>query len=446
MAENWPDEIELHITSVAQHGYGVGRWQGRAVFAEGALPGEEVRVRLHDRQRSFARGVVSRVLKAAPERVPSPCPLEDRCGAAGWRWVEYDAQLRFKAAILEEQMRHLGGIDVEVAAVHGMRALPTGTGPRCAAGPGWDYRTTAEMHVANGRLGYFAPHSRQVADTPQCCLHHPLLDKALAALAALLQPESRIRSVTVRCAPSTGKLLAVLEGSGAFDKLAARWMERCPELSGVLQRDRSRTKLLRGDDHLIQELHGLRWHVGAGSFFQVNDRQTALLIERVRDLLRPQPGERMLDLFCGVGTFALPLARAGAHMTGVEVYAPAIEDARRSAALNELGPVEWHAGPVEAILGKLKGRFDGAVLDPPRRGCEPAALQQLLRLRPARIVYVSCHPGTLARDCKMLREGGYDVERAEMIDLFPQTHHVESIVLLRTSDRPSAVSFQKEPE
>jgi 23S rRNA (uracil1939-C5)-methyltransferase len=174
----------------------------------------------------------------------------------------------------------------------------------------------------------------------------------------------------------------------------------------------------------------LRWHVGAGSFFQVNDRQVPQLIERVRDQLRIASGQRVLDLFCGVGTFALPLARDGAQVTGVEAYAPAIEDARRSAALNDLKNCEWHAGPVEAVLEKVEGRYDGAVLDPPRRGCEPPAIRALLRLRPGRIVYVSCHPGTLARDCKLLAEGGYQVEQAEMIDLFPQTHHVESIVTL----------------
>jgi 23S rRNA (uracil1939-C5)-methyltransferase len=162
----------------------------------------------------------------------------------------------------------------------------------------------------------------------------------------------------------------------------------------------------------------------------VNAEQTALLIERVANLLQVAQGQRILDLFCGVGTFALPLAEAGARVTGVEVYAPAIEDARRSAELNNLQGLEWHAGPVEAVLARLAGPYDGAVLDPPRRGCDPAALQHLLRLRPERIVYVACHPGTLARDCKVLSEGGYTVERVEMIDLFPQTHHVESIVLL----------------
>jgi 23S rRNA (uracil1939-C5)-methyltransferase len=425
MAEPWPDEIELELTGIAQGGDGVGRWQGRAVFAGGGLPGETVRVRLRERQASFARGRVVEVLAAAAERIASPCPLETICGAADWRWIDYAAQISYKATILEEQMRHVAGITIPVSHVWGLTDTPA-----TAIGPAWGYRTTAELHVADGKLGYFAPGTRRVADVPECCLHHPLINTAIAVLRPLLSQATSLRGVTLRCSPSQKTVLAILEAQGTLGDLARRWMRACPELVGVLQRSRGRTNILAGKDHLIQEWNGLRWHVGASSFFQVNDRQVPQLIERVRDQLRIASGQRVLDLFCGVGTFALPLARDGAQVTGVEAYAPAIEDARRSAALNDLKNCEWHAGPVEAVLEKVEGRYDGAVLDPPRRGCEPPAIRALLRLRPGRIVYVSCHPGTLARDCKLLAEGGYQVEQAEMIDLFPQTHHVESIVTL----------------
>lgn len=429
----WPDEIELQITGIAQGGDGVGRWEGRAVFAAGALPGERVRVRLHDRQRAFARGTVAAVLVAAPERIASSCPLEDRCGAADWRWITYDAQLRFKAAILVDQLRHIGGLEIAVAAAHGMAMDAPSGGSTCAAGRGWGYRATVELHGGEGKLGYFAPGSRRVIDIAQCCLHHPLIDEALATLRPLLQAEGMPRTVTLRCAPGDETVLAIVEGDGGCDTLARRWMEACPRLVGIVQRTRAGLRLVRGRDHLIQQIGDTRWRVSAGSFFQVNHRQTAMLIDRVVDLLRVTPGERLLDLFCGVGTFALPLARLGAQVTGVEAYTPAVEDARESARLNGVERVTWHVGPVERILAKLSAHFDGAVLDPPRRGCEPAALEQLARLRPARIVYVACHPGTLARDCKLLSAAGYVIERAEVVDLFPHTHHVESIVLLRHS-------------
>ncbi|HZG65168.1 MAG TPA: 23S rRNA (uracil(1939)-C(5))-methyltransferase RlmD [Herpetosiphonaceae bacterium] len=427
MAQPWPDEVELAVGGIAQGGDGVGRWQGRAVFAAGALPGEIVRVRLRERQASFARGQVVAVLAPAAERVESPCPLESVCGAADWRSIDYAAQLRYKATILQDQLRHIGGIDVPVMNTWGMAS----DAPTPPLGPAWGYRTTAELHCAGGRIGYFVPGTRHVADVPECCLHHPLLNTALSALRPLLEPSVPLRGVTLRCSPAQGAVLAVFDATTPLREFARRWMRVCPVLVGIVQRQRGKATPLLGKNHLIQEHDGLRWHVGAGAFFQNNDRQLPRLLERVRALLEPAPGKRFLDLFCGVGTFALPLARDGAHMTGVEIHAPAIADARRSAALNNLeSRCTWHAGPVETVLEGIEGPIDGAVLDPPRRGCEPPALDALLRLRPRRLVYVSCHPGTLARDCRRLVDGGYRVTQAEMIDLFPQTHHVESIVTL----------------
>jgi 23S rRNA (uracil1939-C5)-methyltransferase len=260
----------------------------------------------------------------------------------------------------------------------------------------------------------------------------------VASLRALLRPEYALGGVTVRCAPATGEVLAILLGDQPADELARAWMERDSTLVGILQRRGRQTTLLCGRDFLVQELGGVRWQVSAGSFFQINDRQTARLIQRVCHLIDPTPGERILDLFCGVGTFALPLAKRHAFVTGVESYRPAIDDARRSATLNKIGNTRWLAGPVEAMLEKLRPPWNAAVVDPPRRGCAPATLDHLLRLRPERIVYVACHPGTLARDCKVLCAGGYHAERAEVIDLFPQTHHVESIVVLRRTTQPDA--------
>jgi 23S rRNA (uracil1939-C5)-methyltransferase len=194
---------------------------------------------------------------------------------------------------------------------------------------------------------------------------------------------------------------------------------------------------VRGETFLVQQVGDVCWHVSAGSFFQNNAQQTARLIERVRALMGDVRDGRILDLFCGVGTFAIPLRMDGAQVTGVESYAPAVEDARRSAMLNHVQGITWHAGAVEAVLERSEGPFDGAVLDPPRRGCERGALERLVALAPRRIVYVACHPGTLARDCKILVNHGYTVTRAEVIDLFPHTHHVESSDARAADRRPA---------
>src|SRR3954453_24074501 len=185
----WPDELDLHLTGIAQGGDGVGRWEGRPVFAAGGLPGEDVRVRLRDRHASFARGDVVAVTTAAPERIVSPCPFEAACGAAGWGWSAYPAQLSFKAAILQDQLQHLGGISIEVDTVHGMQDASGPVGRIGPADPAWHYRTTAELHVAGNRIGPFRTGSHDIADLPGCCLHHPLIDDALPTLRTLLTPD-----------------------------------------------------------------------------------------------------------------------------------------------------------------------------------------------------------------------------------------------------------------
>lgn len=413
----WPATIELELTGMAQGGDAVGRHDGRAVFASGGLPGEHVRVRLRDEQRSYARGEVIEVLRAAPERITSHCPLEAVCGAADWRWIEHAAQRRFKAAILRDQLRHLGGIAVDV---------PNPESP--APDEGWGYRSPAELHAAEGQIGYYAPGTHRVVDVPACCLHHPLINEALATLRPLLSHEIALRGVTLRCSPATGQTLAMLDGRGPLSELARAWRSRCPSLVGVTSMPRQR--LIEGQNWLEQRVGDVRFHVSAGSFFQINWRQTPRLVSRVRELLQPDSSSRLLDLYCGVGLFALSLAPAVAEVIGIEEWMPAVEDARRSARLNAVTNARFEAGPAERLMARLSGKFDLVVLDPPRRGCAPEVLDALTARSPSRIVYVSCHPGTLARDCRRLAEAGYQVTSAEVIDMFPQTHHVESIVRL----------------
>jgi 23S rRNA (uracil1939-C5)-methyltransferase len=420
-AMQWPDELELDLTSIAQGGDAVGRWEGRAVFAAGGLPGERVRVRLRDRQRSYARGDVIAVLDPAAERVESPCPLEGSCGAAGWRWIDHAAQRRFKAAILREQFRHLAGVEIAVAD-------PPAPEPH----EGWGYRATAELHVAGDRIGYYAPGTRRVADVPACCLHHPLINEALTALRQLPTHNVDLRGVTIRCAPAGGETIAILDGRGDLVSLVRAWRDRCPALVGVTAAPRHR--LLDGRDWIEQRVGDSRFHVSAGSFFQINAHMTPRLVARVGDLLELDSRTQLLDLYCGVGLFALSFAPRVASVRGIEEWTPAIDDARRSARLNAIRNARFESGPAERLMPRLTDAFDRAVLDPPRRGCAPEVLDALAAIGPPLIVYVACHPGTLARDCKRLIAAGYRVAHAETIDMFPQTHHVESIVQLRRDE------------
>ncbi|HEU4321927.1 MAG TPA: 23S rRNA (uracil(1939)-C(5))-methyltransferase RlmD [Roseiflexaceae bacterium] len=408
----WPDTVELTIDSMAQGGEGVGRWEGRVVFAGGGLPGEQVRVALTERHESYARGEVKNVLKAAPERIEPRVPGADQMP---WQHIAYRAQLRFKRQILAEQLSKIGGLgDLPVD-----ETVP-------AAQP-WNYRSSARLHIEGGVLGYHIAGTREVRPFTDDPLLQPVLNRALKELRDVLNVRSRASEVLVRASEAHGYVVAELRGGGDLGPLVKRWRNAFPPLAGVVLPDGEAV----GSARLHEEVGGVVFSLQPGSFFQVNVAAAEALLGLVREGLELRGGERLLDLYCGVGTFTLPLAAGGAaEVFGVEEFPGAVADAEESARANSIANVQFLEGRVEQMLARLSGPFDAAVLDPPRRGCHPRAVEELLRLRPARIVYVSCQPATLSRDLKMLVEGGYTPLRARPVDLFPQTAHIESVITL----------------
>jgi 23S rRNA (uracil1939-C5)-methyltransferase len=421
---NWPATLELSLDGIAQGGEGVGRWDDRVVFAGGGLPGERVQVHLRERHDSYARGDVVEVIEASPDRVPPRLPGAD---SMPWQHIAYSAQLRFKRQILAEQLAKIGGLaDLSVEET-------------LAAPRPWEYRNSARFHSDGQQIGYYAAESHHIHEIPADPLLLPVLNEALDALRKVVHAgEAAPAEVIVRASEAYGYVLAALHPAKAFAAsapalrdLAARWRMRCPALAGVvLPAARGAPASHLGADRLIEDLAGIAFYLRPTTFFQVNVAAAEALVGLVRDGLMLQGGERLLDLYCGVGTFTLPLATTAAEVVGVEEVASAVEDARMTAAENRIASARFEVGRVEASLAQIEGPFDAAVLDPPRRGCHPQALAHLLRLAPQRIVYVACHPATLARDLKQLVGGGYHVAWVRPVDLFPQTAHIESVCVL----------------
>lgn len=410
MAAEWPETLELTIDAMAQGGDGVGRWQGRVVFAEGGLPGEQVLVRLRERREAYARGAVAQVLAAAPERI---APRDPQADHMPWQHIEHAAQLRFKRQILAEQLAKIGGLaDAPLAEI-----VP--------ASQPWGYRSSARLHVRGGRLGYFRAGTRELRPFAGDPLLLPSLGRALEALADLIDEDDGVEEVTLRASEANGYAVAALRGRGDLRPLARLWMQRAPQVAGA-----SLPNGAVGNVELSEEVGGISFLLRPESFFQVNSAAAEVLLQLVRQGLDMQGGERLIDLYCGVGTFALPLAGRASAVIGIEEAEVAVRDAERSAEANGVANVRFFAGTAERLLSTVKEQADALVLDPPRRGCHPQALAQVLRIAPARVVYVSCHPGTLARDLKTLVEGGYRVEQVTPVDLFPQTPHIESVTVL----------------
>lgn len=407
---------------MAQGGAGVGRWQGQVVFATGGLPGERVRVRVSRRRARYACGQVIAVLTPAPERISPRLPAADHMP---WQHIAYAAQVRFKQAIVQEQLARLAGLtDVEVRPV-----LP-------AAHP-WHYRNTAHLHVQDRQIGYYAAGSRRVVDLDADPLLLPVLNTALAGLRTLLPTTTaKVSDVILRASATYGYAIAALHGTEELSALAARWQAHVPQLAGVTWLADDTTSNPLPPIRLHEELGGIVFALSIHSFFQTNTAQAEVLLSVVRNGLRLEPGQRLLDAYSGAGTFALPLAHGLREVIAIEENPWAVADGQYSAHLNALDQVRFVTASVEHALASLEPPFNAAILDPPRRGCHPAALTALVNLAPSRIAYVSCHPGILARDLRFLLQAGYHLSYIQPVDLFPQTPHIESVAFLELKKAP----------
>ncbi len=333
----------------------------------------------------------------------------------------------------------------------------------------WGYRNQAAVpfRLEGGRVlaGFFRPDTHEVVDLSPgsgrdpdggCRIQHPLVNRVIAAVRELVRErgipaydeaagEGLLRHLVVRVGVHTGEALAVLVLNGGAlpgeDAFARDLMERVPEVVGVvknIQMHRTNvilgpvTRVIRGRDHIIEELGGLRFKVSARSFFQVNPVQAERLYALALDAAGLSGGESLVDAYCGTGTMALLAARRSRRVVGIEEVPEAVRDARENARVNGIKNVRFVVGKVEETLGAVRddGRSpDVVLLDPPRKGCEPAVLQACLELAPGRLVYVSCNPVTLARDLALLALA-YRVEEVRPVDLFPQTPHVECVARL----------------
>lgn len=437
------------IEDLNTDGDGVGRVQDLVVFVPGAVPGDEAVVEVTEVGRRHGRARLVELTLPSPDRVVPPCPVAGMCGGCQLQAMDYPAQLRWKQRRVREALRRIGGLaHVPVGPVLGMREP-------------WRYRNKAQYPVANagGRLviGFFARGTHQIAAADDCLIQDPLnvevANLARSVLERLGVPaydESTgrgvIRHVVVRASRAERTAMVVLVTNGpelpGRDAIVAG-LTAHPRVVSVVQNVNARrtnvifgdeTRVLWGAAHLEDRIGHVSFLVSPRSFFQVNGAQVEVLYEQVEHAAELSGRERVLDAYCGVGTIALYMAARAAEVVGIESVPEAVTDARRNAAHNGIANAWFYAGLVEEVLPGLleEGRsFDVAVVDPPRRGCEPAVLEALARAEVARIVYVSCHPESLARDLARLDALGYETDHVQPVDMFPMTTHVECVARVR---------------
>jgi 23S rRNA (uracil1939-C5)-methyltransferase len=441
--------LETTIEDLSNSGDGVGRWEGRVIFVPDTVVGDRVKVRLVRVKPQYAYGKLHEILDPSPHRVRPGCIVADKCGGCQWQHIDYAYQREAKRNLVVQDLERIGGFSDPPVDALLAGAEETGSG----------YRNKVTYPLARSatkqvQAGYYQKGTHQLINLNQCPIQDVRLNPLLAEVKHDLfkrgwsiyseeQHRGKLRHLGLRIGRRTGEILLTLVSTDGnlqgLEEQAEEWLGRYPELVGVainINPDRGNaiwgkeTRCVAGRSSLEEEFAGLKFQIQPTTFFQVFTEQAEALLGAIAAELNLQGTETLVDAYCGIGTLTLPLAKQVQRAIGLEVQPEAVEQAQVNAELNGIGNATFQTGTVEALLGELEVQPDVVLLDPPRKGCDRQVIETLLRLLPDRIVYVSCNPSTLARDLKLLAQGGYRLTRVRPADFFPQTAHVECVAFL----------------
>lgn len=444
---NKNQQLELECLSLGAELEGVCRHEGMAVFVKGMLPGEKGRVVITKVEKRYAFGRLLEVIEKSPERVTPPCPAYPRCGGCAGLHMTYEATLKAKGQQVKDVLRRIGGVEVEVQPVKGM-AHP------------WHYRNKTALplcETASGvRTGFYAPRSHSLIPVDNCLMAMEPINQAAKALRRWMDKthtpcydeashKGLVRHLVAR-QNRKGQVMAVVVINGnalpGWEGLLEEMRRDVADLASLyinINKERTNVilgrqcRLLWGAATLEDTICGLKFQVSPQSFFQVNPLQTDVLYQTALDFAGLKGDEIVADVYCGAGTISLLLAQHCKQVLGIEVVEPAVLNARENAKANGVENARFITGAAEDVLPKLvkEGyRPQVMVVDPPRKGIEPAALEAMAACAPEKIVYVSCGPATQARDVGVLTQRGYRVTACQPVDMFSWTAGVENVVLL----------------
>lgn len=439
--------VEITIEDLTHDGNGVGKIDGYPLFIPNTLPGEKVTAKIIKLNKNYGFARMENLEVVSAERVEPPCAVYSKCGGCSLQHLSYVGQLAFKRNQVEETMKRIGKLNVEVKETLGMENP-------------WRYRNKSQVPVGfvNGKLtaGFYQKRSHEIIDMSTCLIQNEQGDFAVQKTREVLakygtEPydektgKGDIRHIMTRFAHTTGQLMLVLVTTKdrlPFKEEIIRDLTEQLALTSIVQNINpqktnvifgDRTKTLWGKDIIEDTIHGIRFAISARSFYQVNPLQTEVLYQQAIEAVELTGEETVIDAYCGIGSISLCLAKKAKHVYGVEIVDQAIQDARANAELNNLSNTTFETGKAEEVIPtwyKAGIVADVLVVDPPRKGCDEKLLQTILAMKPKKVVYVSCNPGTLARDMKILSDGGYEANLVQPVDMFPMTTHIEAVTVL----------------
>lgn len=442
-------EYELEVDNLGMNGEGIGRIEGFTMFVPGALPGEKIRIKAVKVGKSYGYGKLLEIIESSSQRVKPKCPHAGRCGGCQLQHMSYSLQLEFKKQLVKDTIERIGGL--ENILIHDTIGMDNP----------WRYRNKMQFPVGTIKdklaIGFYAPRSHNIIDMDTCYIQHSINDEIVKVIRQYMNEfnirpydevahKGIVRHIVSKVGFESGEVMAIIVTNGHSlphkNKLIKLLREQIPGLVSIVQNNNPHKTnvvlgkeniVLWGKDHIVDYIGDLKFKISPLSFYQINPIQTAILYDKAVEYANLTGKEEVIDAYCGIGTISLFMAQKAKKVYGIEIVPQAIEDAKINALENNIHNAEFIEGQAEVIIPSMveKGlKIDVAVVDPPRKGCDPKLLDALIHAQPERIVYVSCNPATLARDLRYLSDRGYKVQEVQPVDMFPQTSHVECVVLM----------------
>ena len=420
------DIVRCECVDMSVDGLGIARSDGLVVFVKGLIKGEEADVRIIAEKKNYSIGRIERLISPSVHRRQSDCPIAYKCGGCDFRHVDYSFQLKLKKDVLISTLKGYEIADIE------------------KADDPYYYRNKVQIPFRDGKMGFYRKNSNDIVEFDDCLIESVLANRIIAEIRPFLKdrPDSAgIRHILIRHARATGEVMVAfivrsfdIDLSGITDLLVRKHPEIVSVMLNLNDRDTNvilgdREKILYGRDHIIDEYDGIRIRLSLKSFYQVNYDQMLKLYAKVRELSRTDSAKKVLDLYCGIGTISLYLARFSKEVCGVEIVEEAVKDARENAKMNGLSNASFVLSDASADMSRYLKDADIVVVDPPRKGLGGKLIASFLGDPVDAIVYVSCNPATLKRDLDLLSDV-YDVSTIYPFDLFPFTVHSECVVRL----------------